>query len=1475
MPRLLKITLYFFGILLIFLIGLWFLIQTPWFQNKAKNLITEKLSRDLNTEVSIDHIRFVFFNEFSAKNALIRDLEGDTLIFSHVLKCEFSLKDFSNNRKTLKKVHLDDILVNTGIYKGQKELNIQFLIDYFTPPKKDKPSDPDIVKIKNITMKNGRYHYFDQNMKKSSDRTFDETNIVVRGIEGKVKNFVLIKDSIDMQVIQLAATEQSGFRVEKMATHFVLSSQYMIFDELNLKTPYSQLGDYVKFQYSSYRSFSHFVDSVFFDANLNQCAISTNDLGFFETSLFRFKEIIHINGLGSGMINDFSSNNVNFQIHPHIDFKGDIALKNVVDWRNMYLNINAIAMDLNVAKWTKLDPKMPKYITDFEFVNFSGTYNGTFNTFDLEGKANTGIGDLVTQLAFDGSQKFAESYIGEIQLDDFNIGKILGVADFQNVSLNVSIDGKGLEMQYLETNLYGIIDNIDYNKVNYDQITFDGQLKNKLFNGLINIDNIYAKAKIEGSIDYNGLQPKFDIVSACDFIDFQKLKLDSIPSKFSFGGNIHLEGNQLDNIQGKLDLNDIVWSRGGIDYKLENTFLSANLEQLDQKRYEFKVPGFVNIDINGNMLLSEVPFFLKNIGHKLYPTLFDIKFQELLSEKVNIAIDFEKMHPVFSILYPDISFKSGGVVFDYDVNQNIIHSNGKIYDLKITDVGFEDVKFIADTDTSKNLLSFWLNSENLIIQDSIITSDLIAQGYVIDGLLNFDFSTHKDTSIDVILSASAGYISDSLILNITNFALTLNKEDWKLMPTKDPNVVFRNGILELFHFDFRNNNQILFFDAAFGNDEDKINVALNKFNLKTLNPFIASFGFKLDGSANGFIDLSHRNGFSIFESDFVIDNLTLNDDTLGKLAIKTNTGKRPLMVEVDANLSSEFDNEINITGFIDFEDELNPLHLKLVSNNAELHFFEKYTQGLASEIYGSATADVKIFGDFDHPKFIGEIILDDVSFKIDYLQTTYKTSSILKVDEKLIHLSKNPIYDALGNKGFAEGSISHNLFRNFILDIRLDDLKDFQCLNTTRKDNELFYGTAFADGSMRLSGPLDDINMVINARSKRGTQIKIPLDNTESDGTFNYIQFVNLKDDNFFVKEITKVTSGITMDFKFDITQEAEIQLIFDEVLGDVIKGQAEGNIRMEINTYGDFNMYGDISIVKGEYLFTALDVITKKFDVMPGGTISWNGDPYNARLNLAAVKRENPRPSGLMIGLVGPDDLAQYEAPIAVDCILGLKGALFQPEISFDIDFPNAATLTGANYNMFNAVVERVKSDKEELDRQVFALLALGTFIPPGFATENAVVSAGTGLQSSVNNSIGDLISSQISNLLTQIDPRWQVGIDYQGATDALGSELVLSLRRKFLNEKLEFSGSYDAINNTGTRPYNLNLQYNISQSGNLKLSGFQRNANDPSLGNLANVTTTGLGFFFRYEFEEWRFSKTKPPEKISIEEKDREILE
>ena len=180
-------------------------------------------------------------------------------------------------------------------------------------------------------------------------------------------------------------------------------------------------------------------------------------------------------------------------------------------------------------------------------------------------------------------------------------------------------------------------------------------------------------------------------------------------------------------------------------------------------------------------------------------------------------------------------------------------------------------------------------------------------------------------------------------------------------------------------------------------------------------------------------------------------------------------------------------------------------------------------------------------------------------------------------------------------------------------------------LNTRPKDNDIFYGTAFATGLVTIKGSEGNIAMNISARTDRNTSFYVPMNSSQTIGEYSFITFTDSENPTGDVV-ITPVIQERKSDGKFelnldlDVTPDAEVQLVLDSKAGDVMKGKGSGRLNMNLNQYGDFTISGDYIISSGEYLFTLGNIVNKRFNVTSGSKISWNGDVEKAEIDIRAV---------------------------------------------------------------------------------------------------------------------------------------------------------------------------------------------------------------------------------------------------------------
>lgn len=1455
MPKIVKIPLIILSILLGLALLLFALVQTSWFKNYAADRATSYLSKQLGVEVSIGDIELYYFDALKATDVYIADQQADTLIYIKKLQADYDLFSFTNDEVRLNDVHIEGGNIAIGTPQDKKQLNIQFLIDYFTPPPSGKPSSSPTLVFDKVEIINTRFHYFNKNYSPPSSRAFDENNMVYSGLNGHLHNFTIIKDSLSFYLDDISGTEKSGLEIEDLHAKTIISSTTMEFADLYIQTPKSTIRDYLRFDYTSYGDFSDFIEAVQLNANLAKSKIHTDDIALFSNYLKKYDETLHGTGKITGTIADLKSESIKLSVENHTNYNGTARLIGLPDIDKTYFNLNAKRFTTNttdLAPLIDLNPA-PKEFLNLGNLSYKGTFVGLISDFKITGDLGTDVGNTSADLHYRQPKKGIVQYDGSFESENIDLNRLLEINTLGSTSFNLQIKGQGLTTKTLATTISGDIYHIDYNNYDYKNIAVNGNFKENLFLGNGRMADPNFNFDFDGTVDLNKATPIVDVKTNVVGINLKTLGLDTTDNIIRFRGDIELEGDNIDNLIGKINLDSFTLDRNNSNYTIKDIKLTAT--EKDQKRKYVLTSDLVNAELDGDFLPSEIGGIIRYIEHIIYPSLFAKPDSTLSTKNINLIASIDSFKPIYKEFLGDLYFDSVELDFEYNHTEGKLLSNSTLSGFKYDVLSSPSIAISLKNGGNFTPINFGINTRGLYQNDSTLFNVLNANGFITEGTVNFETTAQRDSILDLAIGGRFIYKNDSALVYVDNSKVNIYNEAWELRKSNSPNIIYQNGITELRSFDFRNGEQILYVEASSGFQADKINVILTEFKLDNLTPFLAGFDLKLQGTTNGFIDVSDREGFPIIEADLAIDDLQLDNDTLGNLQL-ISENKNLLAVALSGNITGGLLNDMEILGDIDFKNKKSPLNLQLLTDHSSIKPFEKYLNGLASSVDGYTTTDIKITGPLSQPKLRGTMKIDSLSFVVDYLQTAYTGYANVDIDYNSFTLTSAQLVDRFNKKGRVGGNVSHQNFTDFIFNLNIDKLENFEIMNTKREDNNLFFGSAFVDGSMKILGPMDDILLQINAKSRKGTEILIPLDNFEASGKLSYVEFVNLKEDNLNLNQVFKSEAGVRMDFNIEITNDANVTLIFDELLGDKIEAAGHGNLRMEINTYGDFNMYGGLTIDRGNYLFTALDLINKYFTVKQGGTLFWDGNPYNAKIDLEAIKREYPIPKTLMSG--SAEDLEQYNQSIPVDCYLKLTGLLFDPEVAFDLKFPTQTSLSGNASSALNTTIERIKLDQEELNRQVFALLVLGTFVPPSFASGSSY-SALDGVENTGINSLSDFASSQLNNWLGQLDTRVKLGVDYQTSNETDQAELILSARRKFLNDRLEFSASTDAAASAGNRPYDLNLSYDITEDGNVSINGFQKQTTDPTLGNLNSIQTAGVGLSFRYQFDKFRLRKKK----------------
>ncbi|HEY8401750.1 MAG TPA: translocation/assembly module TamB domain-containing protein, partial [Cytophagaceae bacterium] len=1023
-----------------------------------------------------------------------------------------------------------------------------------------------------------------------------------------------------------------------------------------------------------------------------------------------------------------------------------------------------------------------------------------------DGSLSTNLGKLDTDinLKINDSLSPKSYYKGHLTTYNFNLGQLIDRPEVKTIEMDGNIEGKGFSLEEAELKLDAEIKEIGYKNYNYKNIITNAQLSDEHFIGEISVRDTNLTFYAKGNVDLRPGRNIFNINSHIEKFNLKPLHLSDVETLIKTDVNLNFRGLTMDDIVG-----DITFANTYLLYKDHKEIfldsLIAFTNKIDGQRTFTINSDLLTVNSHGNFDLSTLGLDLQNLykEYKLAITENKTQVEAYYAQKpkttkekyhTDFSINIIDLNAILAIYVPGLYFSPGTIITGNFTSGHTSTLNLNTY---IDTFYYKENVFYKTnielatskiTDSSDVLAMAYVRSKGQHIYGFTET-----ENFVFDGVWDMD-SVKFNTSVDQKRSNNKAYLKGTLslqedhkTLQLQDSYLNLLNKKWRI--TESSTIQFLPNEILVKLLEVSNNNQTITFKGPISKTDDKESyLDIKNFQIENLNPLIEESA-NIKGSLTGNIVIK-----DIFENldingNINLLNLHVDDFLIGNVdgLSRWDGGKKQLDIKV--GVVRENDKIIDLKGYLkpglnETKEEVNFI---ATLDNADLSILSPLLKGVMSDLSGNVTGVFDIQGSIRNLKLKGRGDVNDGKFKVDYLGTTYTFNDYIYLDDNLIGFKKLLLKDADGNQAIIDGGIYHDNFRDFMVSIK-GYMNNFQVLNTTEKDNNLFYGKAMVSGDVEMLGAFTNLEIKANAISEKGTKIFIPLNSYSEIEQQNYIRFTSFKDAKEKDKEAHKDhidLSGISMDFNLEITPDAYCEIIFDKKAGDIIRGYGKGNLKLKIDTRGDFNMYGNYTITEGAYNFTLAGIVNKAFKIEPNSTISWMGDPYEGILDIKAIHKLDVSLRPLLDSIEASKPANQKKYPVNV--VLDVEGNLLSPEISLDIDILRYGDL-GTYVAEFES---KIQNNEQELNRQVFSLMVLGSL-----SRENSF--SGISSNSSTNN-LSELLSNQLSSWLSQVDDNLQIDIDLNSMDKDILNNFQLRLSYTLLDGRLRITrdGNFQNVNN------------------------------------------------------------------------------
>lgn len=1447
-----------------------FLIRTSLVQTYIAQKAADYLSKELKAEVSIEEVAITFFDEVALDNLLIKDQQGDTLIYSQTTFATINIIDLKKKQYALTSASLENAYIHiqrdtSGVF------NHAFIKEYFVskPPKENKIQ----FQLASGEIKKSRFQY-DDHRREERDYGIDYWHLDIRDIDGALSDFKIVKDVITGHVDYISMKEKSGLELKNLMTSAEVSPRGILLSDVEITTKNSTVkSPSFNMLSNDYEDFKYFVDSVSMDGVIANSHLQLAEVSLFGTALKGMNDIVRVTGRVKNKVSNLKIDDLELKFKERTVVKGDISIPDYRKFESNFFHevIQYAYVDIKELESLKLPEKAStEYLELNERVKRLGhieaenlRLDGFISQFVISsdnlitslGSAQLNNGIMFTKNERNNSYMFERSEASnyDVKITEFNLGKLLKDERIGLVDGIFFLTGEAKSASDIKfTEITGDVNRFDYLGYSYEKIAIvEGNYIGNIFTGKIDVKDDNLDLTYDGYIDFNGNQHmKFTVDLANAILDHLGLskKEAQIKSRFSidltgkstadFNGLITLEGFDLFANGKHVNVPDLILDiqRGPIN----------DVFDIRSSLGDIKIEGKVDF----NYLIDDFKYQISQIFPSLYQDTKK-KRERRKKDKFTYEIFVKKLNDLMAVFVPDFKIAPGTVIKGNYFGE----SSNFVMNVNSSEISYQDIKA-----HKVNILQL-MDSNNIMANYQIDDFEYNETTHFRDVQFSGNGSNKKMSSMlsweqGTPTASSLSWVTEIKDIDHFNFALDpsyfhVKGKRWDIVNASKLSI--EGDTVAVDDFKLQRDEQFISINGQMSNeDRHRLNFEIFELDLNEI-AWVFTSDHKMEGKINGWGFLSNPISNFYYLGDANIANLIIDDNEVGDIFVQSSWNNDNQSVFMTGDLIFQNSQTFNFEGDYYMERKENSLDINLNFDYMDIQFANAFMDpDVLNEIRGLIDGQLHVAGTPEEPVLDGVVDLKGGSALVTFLGTHFIAEGPIEVDKYGFYINNIPVYDEDGNAGSLVGSVYHENFDDFNFDLQFDlendainkdplhpwkpkKLDKFLVMNTPYDPDFTYYGRAYCTGEANIFGYTDNLEITVNMKTADGTWLNIPMYGVgEIDEGENFIIF---KEDLVNKDSIVPIfdMTGVQLDLNVEVTPKAEVKIIFNEDIGDEITSHGTGNLTMDVDNFGHISMEGTYTVTTGMYNF-AMGPIRQKFYIEEGGTMTWTGDPYDADINLRSYYRTYAN-----IADLGADQFnTGSNSHQLILCYLDLQESLLKPAISFDLQAPQANDIS-------KSLIARVKSDEDELNRQFFSLLLWRKFQPL------------TGTYSADQSAALDLVANQINSLLSMVSKEYKMNVNLD--QDQLTGDNIyeFGVSKGFLDNRLIISGSFGVENKKisesskeNTFIGDVNAEYVLNEEGTFRVNIFNESTDKTVIYDAVDqgLFTQGAGLTYKEDF-------------------------
>jgi hypothetical protein len=1357
---------------------------TDWFLWKDRATLEYVKLKDVNVQLYRGHNQtwnYQFLVDYfsgESKNDTSRSRQSFTLQVVDIENIHFRQHDAWRGREMVAgvgRVHLNadklrldtnnlfvrELLVQQPEYREYRRHGLWSAIDsveYYRkldsaaaarPPRKPRQGPTLELVVGKFRLDNGLVELYNRPSRKSVEGQFDERDIIISGITGHINNLKMADDTLTAQV-HLSAKERGGIDLKTIDTRFTMHPQLMEFDSLDLQVNNSRLGPYYAMRYQNIDDMEDFIDKVEIEARFINSKVDMQDIAHFASELKSIKQTGIFTGWAKGTVSDFVINNLDLRTGQS-RLRGTYRMKGLVDIEKTKIDFVTPGSQVSLPDVAVWAPQLLNFkntpFGNLGTVTYAGSYTGTVYNFKSRGTLSTAVGTAAVELNMK-LDKPGQGFVAIVHDAHLDGGRLLDIPALGKVHFNGQVAANSFEANDRYT-ITGNLDSAAYAGYTYRQVGMQGKLQGAKFEAFLNINDPNLRGSFSTFLNLAKKKQRYNASGLLEMADLRSIGL--VPDTLILSGyfDVDFQGASIDQFQGYTRFYDAGLLHNGQNLNFDSLVMIASIDSNGIKTLTINTnEAYANL--TGRFNIEDVIGSVQEMLHSYYPSIISLPKKSAPRQDLAFKIETKEIEPFLKL----IDHQLGGLNFAsiegaININEKQLLINATLPSFTYGSLELREVKLRGVGDAESLMIngeaasvtlgdSLTVNNPDLVVSTRRDSTHFIARTRT-QGPLG-------DAEIDAYLFAKPNGME--IVFNESSFIL--NQKKWTIQ--SDGNVEVRDKYLISKGLSLTQEGQEIKIRTSPSEEGhwNDLHIQTTALSISEIIPFFVKEPY-LEGLLTSEISITDPLGQPHITGKLDLSQFRMDSDSIGGVHLNMDYRVAKGLLNGDIN-SDNPDYRFSGKLKLNLKDSVeNQIDLQANLERVSIRALDQYLTSVFDAMDGTASGTIGVQGKINSPQLTGVVQMRNAHFTVGYTKVPYSVDSAeIILDNGFIDFGVLNLKDRRGRKGQLEGRLYHRFFQDMRFDLHARSA-GMEVLNTRSPENDLFYGRAVAKVAFDLTGPMNDLLMRILGEPTDSSVVTIKNTESRESGEADFIRFKS------YGQRMEDLVDTGFMNLRLNLDLIANplcrIEVIMDEVSGDIIKCTGSGNLKVQYASNGTTTMNGRYTVNQGLYTFNFQTLIRKPFSLSGDNNyIEWSGDPYNARLNISAQyvaksvalgELVTTSSSGGNANTVLDNDAQGFKGDVNVVALL--TGMLSNPKIDFDISFPQGSAMQ--NNMSAQEMLKRIKENQNELVKQVTYLIVFNSFAPYG---QGASVRS-PGIELGVNT-LSELVSKEMEKILANV---------------------------------------------------------------------------------------------------------------------------